>query len=415
MDSLEGKRLLVLGGSIQCLKVVTEAKRMGIYTIVTDMAAVRQVAEAADEVLPFSVMDADALTQWCRENPVDGVLNYCIDFSQHAHQIICERLGLPCYGTALQYHVLTDKTAFKALCRQNGVDVIPEYDEDHLDEVEFPVLVKPAESSGSRGLAICDSMPELLEAVKGAKEASRNGKIIIEKYMGGKPDFTITVLMADGNPSLIRVGDRHLGRKEDGLDRQCICTTAPSVYTSLYLEKTHDKVIRMLKALGIVNGPVFFQGFVDGETIRFYDPGIRFPGGEYDRLFQKATGINLVDAMIRFSMTGKIEIPGLTDQSFRLNGNVAVQLTVTARPGTISEYSGFEDIEKLPGVVYAAQKSKAGAVIPASGDVKQRVVEIDFLAEDEASVNEMAEQIYSKLRIRDENGENMVVSRFERT
>ena len=409
---LTSKRLLVLGGSIQCLKVVTEARKLGIYTIVTDISAVQAVCDAADEVLSYSVTDVDGIYKWCTDNPVDGIINYCIDYSQHAHQKLCEKLGLPCYGTEEQYHILTDKTAFKNLCKQSGVDIIPEYEENNTEAIDYPVLVKPAESSGSRGLTICHNADELQKAVEEARSTSRNGKLIIEKYMGGKPDFTVTILIIEGIPYLIRIGDRHLGKAEDGLDRQCICTTSPSVYTSLYLEKVHDNLIRMLKLIGIQNGPVFFQGFIDGDKIRFYDPGIRFPGGEYDRLFYAATGINVVEAMIRFALTGEIVIAQNFDGAFLLNGKQAVQLTITAKSGIISVYSGFDTIIEMPEVVYIAQKSKVGATIPTSGDVKQRVVEIDYLAENREAVRPIAESIYSKLRILDEYGQNMVVSTY---
>ena len=181
-ESIAGKKLLILGGSIQCLKVVSEAKKLGVYTIVTDIAPVKQVVDTADEVLEYSVTDVDGLYNWCQKHHIDGIINYCIDYSQHTHQKLCDRLGFPCYGTEKQYHALTDKSAFKQLCRQNGVDIIPEYDEGKIDEVEYPVLVKPAESSGSRGLSVCYTKQELLSAIGKSRAASRNGQIIIEKY-----------------------------------------------------------------------------------------------------------------------------------------------------------------------------------------------------------------------------------------
>ncbi len=52
--------------------------------------------------------------------------------------------------------------------------------------------------------------------MKNAKAISRNGKTIIEKYMGGKQDFTVTYLVAEGEPYPVRIGDRYLGRVEDG-------------------------------------------------------------------------------------------------------------------------------------------------------------------------------------------------------
>ncbi len=410
-NDFRGKRLLILGGAVQCLKVVETAREMGVYTIVTDLKADGAAKLSADEALPFSVTDAPAILDWCGKHPVDGVLNYCVDFAQIAHQRVCEALGLPAFGTSEQYRCLTDKAAFKQLCVESGVDVIPEYDENEPEKIEYPVLVKPAESSGSRGASVCSCRAELDEAVKKAKAISRNGKTIIEKYMGGKQDFTVTYLVADGEPYPVRIGDRYLGRVEDGLDRQCICTVSPSRYLDLYFEKVHGSVVGMLKKLGLRNGPVFFQGFVDGDTVRFYDPGIRFPGGEYDRLFREATDVDLVRAVIEYALSGKLPLKEELSDAFLLKGRVAVQVTAAVRAGTIGVYEGFDEVEKLPGVVCAARKSAAGRTIPASGDVKQRGAEIDYLAADRRSAAETAGRIYGALRILDTEGKDMVVSR----
>ena len=412
MTEFYGKRLLILGGSIQCLKVVEAAKNLGVYTIVTDLAAHKQVKEIADQVIPFSVTDFDSLFEWCKANPVDGVLNYCIDYSQHTHQRLCEEFGFPCYGNADQYQALTDKTLFKQICLEHDVDIIPEYHEDALEDIEYPVLVKPAESSGSRGVTICDSKESLQEAIHFAKTESRNGKVILEKFMGNKKDFTVTFLVIEGQPYLIRIGDRHLGKREDGLDRQCVSTTSPSIHTQLYFNNVHDRVVRMIKSIGVKNGPVFLQGFIDGDKCRFYDPGIRFPGGEYDRLFLAATGINLMEVMVGYALNGKISVKGRMEDAYLLCGKIAVQLTMSSRPGKICEYGGLDEIEALKGVVCVARKAYAGKIIPASGDVKQRIVEIDFLADDYHCLSAMIKQIYEKLCILDEHGKDMLVSKF---
>ena len=132
-----GKRLLILGGAVQCLKVVEAAKKMGVHTIVTDISEDCPAKLAADEALPYSVTDTEALLNWCKKNPVDGILNFCIDYAQITHQKLCSALGFPCFGNAEQYKILTDKAVFKDYCKKNGVDVIPEYEEDKLDAVEF--------------------------------------------------------------------------------------------------------------------------------------------------------------------------------------------------------------------------------------------------------------------------------------
>jgi len=407
---LQGKRLLILGGATQCLKVVEASKEMGVHSIVTDINANEMVASLADEVLPFSVTDAHSLIQWCKENPVDGVLNYNIDYAQHAHQRICSELDLPCYGTAEQYHILTDKTAFKKYCVECGVDVIPDYEENEISDVEYPVLVKPGESSGSRGTTVCYSLESLKLAVEEAKKETRNGKVIIEKYLYGRPDFSMTYIIIDGEPHLIRTLDRYVGRPEDHLQRQCICARCPSIYTDLYLEKAHDKVKNMLKKLGLRNATVFMQGFVDGETFRFYDPGIRFSGSEYERMLKSATGVDIVKAFIAYSLGESLTEFGHTlTKPYALSGLCGLQLFIEAHPGIIKHITGIKEIESIPEVVTVLQKHDVGYVVPDSGDIKQRIFEIVVLSENsKENVERLLSRIEELLVIEDQFGNNMV-------
>ena len=409
-EKLKGKRLLVLGGAIQCSKVVEAAKAMGVYTIVTDIRANKMVAAIADETLPFSVTDSEAILAWCKAHPVDGILNLNIDYAQHAHQKVCAALGLPNYGTLRQYHVLTDKTAFKAFCRENGVDVIEEYDENEPDQVKYPVLVKPSESSGSRGATACWSREELLPALAAAKTESKNGRAIIEKYMGGKPDFSCTYIVIDGEPYLYRTVDRYLGRPEDNLQRQCICATHCSKYTDMYLEKVHERVCAMIRRLGLVNSPLMLQGFVDGDTVRFYDQGIRFSGSEYERIVKRCTGVDVVKPFVAYALGEDLSTlaPQLKD-IYRLNGLCSIQVLLDLYPGTIGSIEGIEEIARLPFMDSVLQKHFVGDVIPASGDVSQRAFELVIIVDkDPHAMVEAIEEVRKRVDIRNDRGENML-------
>ena len=405
------KRLLILGGAVQCLKVVEAAKEMGVYTIVTDLLDNGPAKLAADEALPYSVTDTEALLNWCERNPVDGVLNFCIDYAQITHQKLCLELGFPSFGNAEQYQVLTDKRMFKDYCRKNDVDVIPEYDENNLDEIEFPVLVKPAESSGSRGTTVCYRQGELAEAITVAKTESKNGKALIEKYLYGCPDFSMSYIIIDGEPYLTRTLDRFVGRPEDNLQRQCICARCPSVNTELYLEKAHQKVVRMLKNLKLKNAAVFMQGFIDHDHFRFYDPGIRFSGAEYERMLKAATGIDVVKAFVGYALGAPLS--GLAEQLknniFRLNGKCGLQLFVDAYPGTVTEVSGVECISSMPGVVKILQKHSLGYEIPDTGDVKQRLFEIVTVTENSRKVvSNLLNAIEANLSVKDVQGKELL-------
>ena len=127
--NLKGKKLLILAGAGVHNKVVRAAKEMGIYTIVTDYLPDSPAKELADESWMLNIMDVDGIVKKCKEEHIDGVMNFCIDPAQKPYLEICERLNLPCIGTRKTFDILTDKRKFKDYCVEHGVDVIPEYTE----------------------------------------------------------------------------------------------------------------------------------------------------------------------------------------------------------------------------------------------------------------------------------------------
>ena len=411
--SLKGKKLLILAGAAIHCKVVEAARAMGVYTIVTDYLEGSPAKLIADESWMLNITDVDSIVKKCREEKVDGVLNFCIDPGQRPYQQICERLGLPCIGTAEQFHVLTDKPTFKAFCKQCGVDVIPTYTPEDIEKgnCDYPIFVKPTDSRGSRGQATCYNKEQAEVALREAAKESSDGGVVIEKFMEGKQDFSMTYFVCDGVPYLTRTCDRYLGRYEDKLNKQCVGCIAPSKYTDMYIDKVEDNVIKFINRLGIKNGPMFMQGFIDGETVRFYDPGFRFPGGEYERMLKEATGVDLMSAMVEFALTGKMKKPcGIDDKPYMLGNHYTIQLPITARPGKIALFEGMDEIAKHPKVTFAFQRYESGETVPDSGDVRQRICEVAMVIDQSESVRAHVEWVQSKLRVLDGDGKGLLTS-----
>ena len=411
--SLQGQKLLILAGAAIHCKVVDAARALGVYTIVTDYLESSPAKEIADEKWMLDINDVDAIVKKCRETKVDGVLNFCIDPAQRPYQKICESLNLPCYGTAEQFQVLTDKPTFKAFCEKCGVDTIPAYTVEDVENgaCEYPVFIKPTDSRGSRGQATCYTKEEASAAIRSAMQESSDGGVVIEKIMEGKQDFSMTYFVCDGKPYLIRTCDRYLGRAADKLNKQCVGCIAPSKYTDMYINKVEKKIEDFISALGIRNGPVFMQGFVDGDTVRFYDPGLRFPGGEYERMLKEATGVDIMTAMVEFALTGKVSKPqGIENKPYMLGDHYTIQLPITARPGKIAILEGMDEIAQNPSVTFAFNRYNVGDTVPETGDVRQRICEVAMVIRQTESVCESVKWVQSKLKVQDDNGENLLTS-----
>ena len=417
MNHFEGKKLLVLAGQDVHRKLVETSMRMGVYTIVADYLENSSCKKIADESSMLSIMDVDGIVDFCRERKIDGIANFCNDPASRIVQQVSARMGYPNIGTWNQVLTFTNKSLFKAACIKHGIDTIQEYSEEdiRLGKVKFPVLVKPIDSRGSRGSTICESPDELDEAFKTAKDASDSGKVLVEKYMGGHQELSITYVVINGGPHLISVGDRHSGRREDNVDKILSCMIQPSWSMPIYLNNVDSKVKKLIKDLGIKNAAVFMQGFVDGNTVRMFDPGYRFAGNEYERAYAVATGVNPMESIVTYALTGKMEdFGGRYEGSYDLNGKVAVQYMINGRPGIISKYIGINDVEEHPNVIYVGYKYDLGEKIENTGSTKHRIFDITFLVNrTEKAVNEVIDFVNNHLRVLDENGEDMIVSRFD--
>ena len=164
---LEGKRLLILGGSRISCEIVRKAQEMGIYTMVTDWYPLEDspAKQIADEYFMTSTADIPAMVNLINDKNVDGVITGFTDSVLPYYAEMCEKVGLPCYGTKEQFEILTNKRDYKMLCQEFDVPVVDEYkiegdiETADLSHIKYPVLVKPSDNSGARGISICRNEP----------------------------------------------------------------------------------------------------------------------------------------------------------------------------------------------------------------------------------------------------------------
>lgn len=415
-SDLTGKTLLLLAGADPHRKVVEAAHELGVRVIVADYYEVEDAPakQIADESWLVSVLDVDALLEKCEGRRIDGVLNFCLDAPQKPYQQLCEALGLPCYGSAEQFAVLSDKTSFKAYCSQHGLLTVPSYSEaDALaGAAEFPLFVKPSASRGSRGQTVCRSQDELEAAIALARSESSDGEVVIEKYLGDAQDFSISYFIIDGEPYPMKVGDRYDGSKADGMDRQHICTLSPSIQIDAFMEKTDPRIRGFLRDLGIKFGALFIQGFIADGEVYCYDPGLRLPGGDFDLVVRDITGFDAMKSAVNFALTGDTASRfGDPRNAYRLASGVGVILSLPVRPGTISAMEGLQTVLDDPRVHGLSIRHKVGDVVQQTGDTNQRAVEYVAYVADRNELPELFELIYSTVRISDDQGQDMLISK----
>lgn len=410
-------KIMILGGANLHCKLVEAAHQMEKETIVVDNVKNSPAKLISDYSYDIDVKDVDRLADICRNQNIKAVLSAYLDFCQPYYQKLCSLLNCPCFGTDEQFKIFTDKELFKKKCLEYGVNTIKGYTEKELqslDVVEYPIYIKPSISQGSKGQCVCYNKEEALRAINGAKMISKNGKVIIEKYMAKKHIIQVTYLVLDGIPKLIRTADQINGSDKYGMQHIAIAGISPSKYTNLFLKKVNHKIKNMIKHIGIKNSPVFMQGFVDEDDFYFFDPGLRFPGTEASRIFKNVMNIDLMQAMIEFSFSGKIlSLQNVIDEdTVYLKNYIILNLFPFIKKGKIKSISPIDNLLKINGVEYVTYRHKVGDVVDDTKDVNQRIAEINILGTTKEKINNTIKDVYDILQVLDVKGNNMILDRF---
>ena len=340
-----------MGGMRISCEIVRKAQEMGIVAIVADYYPKEQSPAKliADEDIQVSVTDVDAVVEVIKNEHIDGVFVGFNDMLLPYYADICQKAGLPCYGTKKQFETLIAKDKYKDLCRQFGVPTIPEYDINDT-EICFPVLVKPVDSSGSRGINICHNRQELERAVEIGKAASKTGKVLIERYMDGR-EVTVFWTFQDGNYYLSALGNRHV-KQNQGQDviPLPVGYTFPSVFLPKYRAEVEDNCKRMFRHLGIKDGMLFMQCKVDDGTCYVYDLGYRLTGSLEYKILERVCGYNPLEMMIQFALTGKMGEESIADKVTPEFATPAFNVSCLSAPGSIKDIIGVEEVRSFPEV-----------------------------------------------------------------
>ncbi len=407
------KKILILGANPETVSLILKAKEMGIYTIVTDYDPNAFAKKYADQAENINAVDVDALVELAKREKVDGVVVGVAEALLPAYCKVCERLGLPAYSDISAFEIMTRKDHFKNKCREYGVPTIREYSPDDLDSVEYPVIVKPVDGCSSKGITVCHSREELSRAVEHALEFSRSGKYLIEEYMTGDEVISYYV-MQDGNPIFVGMCDRYTYKARKELVQLPTSYIYPSRYIDSYLKHSDQAVKNMIKGLGLDNGSIFFQCFVDKDGIvRTYEPGYRLNGAQEHLIISKVSGIDAKELYINYALYGKVADKDLAPLSDPKPSRISCKLSPIVKLGTISRMTGLDEIKAMPDVVDIRPSYNEGDTVTGEGTLKQIVCRFFIVSDSKEKLKESIDRIQDVFRVYDEKGENMLIGLFD--
>lgn len=408
------KKILIMGANPETVSLVLKAKAMGLKTYVTDYNPSAYAKRYADVKVNIDASLVDELEVYVKQEKINGVLVGVAEALLPYYHELCKRLNYPCFATLEQFEVMVSKDKFKNICRQYDVPVVPEFDFTHIDDVKYPVVVKPVDSCSSKGISVCKDREELDKGISKALEYSKSGTFLIEKYMTGD-EVVIYYVIQDGNPFLVGMCDRYTNKEQKGVAQLPTSYIFPSRYLKNYEKTVDDRICNMLKGMKITNGVLFLQAFVDEDgMVSIYEPGFRLNGAQEHLILSELTGIDAKELLIRYTMSGCMHDSDLSIiASPDLHGKWGCKLSPLVRCGKIDKLIGLDEIRSLPGVVSVNPSYDEGDVVEGIGTLKQIISRFFIVADTKEELKERIDNVHNMLQVLDEKGDSMMLTPFD--
>jgi len=405
----------LLGTNAVTCDMVNYARREGAYVIVTDNLPAQKSAGKliADEAWMISTADIDEIEQLAKDNKVDGVLAGVSEFNLERAMTLCERMGLPFYCTRSQWETCTNKQRFKQLCRNNGVPVVKEYQVDQNNKIEdlmnikYPVIVKPVDRSSGIGIRICQDQNELLKAYEKAASLSNVKQAIVEEFVEGD-EFNAGYTIKDGKFRLTYMTDRYLDLESSEMMPLPQAYILPSRYIYRYTEVLNDIVIKAFSSIGLANGFIFVQGKFNNQGFHLFEANFRFGGSALHRFNTRINGINCMEMLVNYALTGEMGDYGVGLINPRFD-KYCCCLLLPSKGGLVGSISGLDEVIHMKNLIAFDKNYDVGDYVEESSTLRQ--VHLRFLLIDN-TIQELKNsicQIQDTVKVLDDKGNNMLL------
>ena len=303
------KTLLLLGGSDQQVGAIETAKRLGYRTVLCDFLPDNPGQYTADKFYPVSTTDKEAVLEVAEKEKVDGVLAYASDPAAPTAAYVAESLGLPTNPSSA-VETLCNKDLFRDFLRENGFNTPVSKGYRNAEAVSadipmfhLPVIVKPVDSSGSKGATVLHSWEGLDKALAFAFSFSRAHRIIVEEFIEKKHPYLIggDIFVSDGKVILWGLLNCHRDERVNPLVP--VGKSYPLLLEQSDVLQVQETLQNMIDKLGIRFGSMNVELVIDkNDRVWPIDVGPRAGGNMIPDLLGMIFGVDLVSMAVQSAM-----------------------------------------------------------------------------------------------------------------
>ena len=300
------KKIMLLGGIHYLLPVIKAAHEQGYYVITADNVPGNIAHKYSDEYVNVSIVDNEAVLKAVQEKQIDGIISFGVDHGVVAAAYVQEKMGLPSMGPYESVVILQNKDLFRAFLQEHGFNCPKSKGYSTIEEaladtdwLTWPMIVKPTDSAGSKGVTRVDRIQDYEEAVKYAFEKSIKGHIIVEQYLE-------KVGCSSDTDSFLQDGKwRFMSFNAQRFDANAANPYAPSAYTWPSTFPEHEAYLtselqRLMDLLHMQTSVFNIETRIasDGKPY-IMECTPRGGGNRLCEMLRYATGVDMITAQVR--------------------------------------------------------------------------------------------------------------------
>ena len=401
------KKVMVLAGGNDQIALMEELRRFfngEVEIILVDMSDKVRAIPYADKFLQISTMDKAAVLAAAREEKIDYILTACGDQPLSTMAYVATEMGLPTYLTEQDVRDLTNKRFMKNKMVAFGIPTakhiyIDKSWDGKIPDFEYPLVVKPVDSNGSKGVKKVFTPADMKKALKEAFQYSLSGDVIIEEFKQGE-ELSVDVYVEGTTAKLLSItASKKIQENKDSF----------TIIQSYYPAPTNFKEERVLEicqkiadAWNLHDTPLLVQMIQKGDSYNVLEFSARMGGGSKYYLINALSGVDIMNVYVEMVMGEKPHVEP------KKQVNNAIMSYVYCYPGIYEMMTGLEELKK-EGIIqdYFMYRSPHSQ-IEKSNTSSDRVAGFLVVGESEKDVQEKLGKANKTLRVLDPDGKDIM-------
>jgi biotin carboxylase len=406
----------VLGGGRTQKKIIRQAYEQGIRTAVIDRDPHAPGKKYGTYTFNTSTNDLDGNIQIARSLLVDGITTLGTDQPVKTAAHAAHELHLPFFITPETAEAVTNKEKMKLIMSTHDIATAPHVTIDRSDSTDlikekiqsltFPLVIKPVDSQGQRGVALISGTAQLFEHLNDTVSYSKKGRIIIEEFDDGC-EVTANAWIYKGKPYLLALTDRVTYYQPPTLGI-CIAHIYPSKYGQHYKKQVHEILEKITQSFHIEEGPLYVQMVISRNGPFVIELACRIGGGHEDDLIPFVSGVDVRQCLINFALGSEYDFNPHSSDHNKHNDHVGVFFLAAQGNDEILSCASLKeqisDNDLIWGEFYVKEKDMVNELTNGA----ERIGAFLIKEKNRGQLLMHAERIYGQLRIQGRKYQNLI-------